>query len=252
MKKRAWIGKIWPIIPLALLLCEYCKSGSPTGPDTGLLEFAGQITSGGQPFPNVHVYLSRQASKETVTAGDGKFSFTGLPAGDYIITPSAPGYAFAPSNYELSQTNKNLVFSASLATYGTEAGAVAMNFSAKDQYNALLSLSDFHGKVVLFDFTADWCVPCREKAETAEAFYQKYKDKGFVYILLVIQGNPSLWASAYGLTFPVLDDNSQTIYSLYRKISIPLPHVLDRNGTIRYKQEGWNKSEVEDVINKYL
>lgn len=252
IKKRAWSYGLGIMIPLALMFFETCKNGSPTGPSTSLLEFAGQITSGSQPFGNVHVYLSRKASKETITAGDGKFSFTGLPAGDYIITPSAPGYAFAPSNYELSRTRKDLVFSAGPATYGTEVGAIALNFSAKDQNNALISLNDFQGKVVLFDFTADWCLPCREKAETAEAFFQKYKDKGFIYILLVTQGSASLWALTYGLTFPVLDDNSQTIYTQYKKNSIPLPHVLDRNGTIRYKQEGWNKSEVEDVINKYL
>ena len=102
------------------------------------------------------------------------------------------------------------------------------------------------------DFTADWCTPCREKAETAEQFYQNYKDKGFMYILIVIEGNPAIWADTYGLTFPVLDDNNQSIYNIYRKAGIPLPHVLDRNCTIRYKKEGWNKSEVEEEINKYL
>jgi hypothetical protein len=61
-----------------------------------------------------------------------------------------------------------------------------------------------------------------------------------------------VWASQYGLTFPVLDDNSKAIYNIHKKSSIPLPHILDRNMTIRYKKEGWNKAEVEDLLTKYF
>jgi peroxiredoxin len=187
-----------------------------------------------------------------VTGADGKFSFSNLAAGSYIVTPTLAGAAFSPSNYEVAATRKDLNFTAGPASYGTEVGSIAVNFSGRDQGNALVSLADFHGWVVLFDFTADWCTPCREKAETAEAFYQKYKDGGFMSILIVIDGVHTVWAETYGLTFPVLDDRSQTIYNQFRKNAIPLPHVLDRNGTIRYKAEGWNKSEVEDIIAKYL
>ncbi len=235
-----------------LFAAAACKN-NPEGPDGQTKnEFKGQITLNGVPLANVDVYLSFGASRKTTTGADGKFGFTDLPSGTFIITPSMPGYAFSPSNYELSQPNSGLNFTASPAVYGTELNFIAVNFTALDQNRQTVSLSDFHGKVILIDFTADWCVPCREKAETAESFYQTYKDRGFMYILIVIEGSASTWASTYGLTFPVLDDNSRAIYNLYRKTSIPLPHVLDRNCTIRYKTEGWNKSEVEDVIKKYL
>jgi peroxiredoxin len=143
-------------------------------------------------------------------------------------------------------------FTANLATSGTDIDQIAMDFSASDQNDFTVDLSDYHGNVVLIDFTADWCVPCREKAETAEQFYQDYKDSGLIYILIVIDGDNKVWAQTYGLTFPVLDDNAQTIYSFYGRGSIPLPHVLYRNQVIRYKTTGWSKSEVEDVIKKYL
>ena len=126
------------------------------------------------------------------------------------------------------------------------------NDSAGNIGNQNISLYDYHSKVILMDFTADWCESCREKAETAEQFYQQYKDKEFMYILIVIDGDPAIWADTYGLTFPVLDDNNRIIYNIYSKTSIPLPHVLDRNSTIRYKKEGWNRSEVEEEIKKYL
>jgi peroxiredoxin len=233
---------------------DACKGGSPTSPSGGgLLTFSGVITSAGQPMAGVDVYLSSGASRKTSSAADGKFSFSDLPSQNYVITPSKVGFTFSPSNYEVGSSSRtDLNFSGQLATTGTDVGNIATNFTAKDQNENFVSLYDSHGKVVLLDFTADWCTDCRAKAETAEEFYQKYKDKGFAYILVVIEGNPSTWATAYKLTFPVLDDNSQAIYSLYRKAGLPLPHVLDRNMTIRYKKEGWNKAEVESIIVNFL
>lgn len=234
---------------------DACKGSSPTSPsgDSSLLTFSGVITSANQPMAGVDVYLSLGASRKTSSSADGKFSFSDLPSQNYVITPSKGGFAFSPSNYEVGSSSRNdLNFSGQSATTGTDVGAVATNFTAKDQNGNFVSLYDSHGKVVLLDFTADWCTDCRAKAETAEEFYQKHKDKGFAYILVVIEGNPSDWATAYKLTFSVLDDNSQAIYSLYRKTAIPLPHVLDRNMTIRYKKEGWNKAEVESIIVNFL
>ncbi len=251
-----WAGVTASVLAFFMAVStETCKGSSPTSPSNGnsLLTFSGVITSAGQPMAGVDVYLSSGASRKTSAAADGKFSFSDLPSQSYVITPSKAGFAFSPSNYEVGSSSRNdLNFSAQSATTGTDVGTIATNFTAKDQNGNSVSLYDDHGKVVLLDFTADWCTDCRAKAETAEEFYQKYKDKGFGYILVVIEGNPSTWATAYKLTFPVLDDNTQAIYSLYRTTAIPLPHVLDRNMTIRYKKEGWNKAEVENIISKYL
>jgi len=241
------------VLTLFFLVLGTCKSPSSTKLPDNLLKLSGTITLNSQGFVNVNVYLSQNASKKVTTGSDGKYAFNDLAPSSYFITPSMIGYAFSPSNYEVVMASRSdLNFSAQIAKAGSELGSIATNFSAKDQNNNNVSLYDYHGKVILMDFTADWCTSCREKAETAEQFYQSYKNRGFMYILIVIEGSASLWASTYGLTFPVLDDNSQAIYNIYRKGSIPLPHVLDHNCTIRYKKEGWNKAEVEDAIKKYL
>ncbi|MDW7760722.1 MAG: redoxin domain-containing protein [Acidobacteriota bacterium] len=270
-KKMHWFWVLAPGILILVIGLGGCKKDTPTGPGETGIELSGRIQDGTAgaagtsgttevgmlsvtaPVSGVDVYLSWGGAQKTATASDGSFAFKNLPAGNYIITPSRKGFAFNPSNYEAgATTRKDLNFTAAAASTGTEVNNVARNFTANNQSGQSVSLWDHHGKVVLLDFTADWCTPCREKAETAEAFYQQFRDKGFMYILVVIDGDPANWANTYKLTFPVLNDNSQAIYNHFRKTSIPLPHVLDRNMTIRYKKEGWNKSEVEDVIRKYL
>lgn len=241
------------ILAAALAMMPGC-SGGPTDPD-GFIDLGGRIGLGANPFEGVDIYLSGDMSRKAVTGSDGRFSFAGVSTGSYLITPARPGYAFTPSNFNVgTSTRTDLNATAAAATYGTTLGAIARDFTANDQNLVPVSLASFHGQVVLLDFTADWCTVCREKAQTAEAFYQQYRSRGFMYILVVIEGSPAVWAQTYGLTFPVLDDNSKAIYGQYQMTpnTLPLPHVLDRNMTIRYKKEGWNKAEVEDLIKKLL
>jgi len=251
-KRKIWISYLG--IFLFLIFSINCKKKSPTTPNgDSSLTFSGTISLNGQPFAGVNVYLSGGASQRTTTAADGKFTFSNLLGGTYLITPSRMNYQFNPSSFDVgSQSRTDLNITASDAVFGSDVGEIAANFTLQDQNGDNVSLYDYHGNVILMDFTADWCGPCREKAETAEEFFQQYKDKGFMYILIVIEGDPAVWAETYGLTFPVLNDNGQTIYNVYRQADIPLPHVIDRNCTIRYKKMGFNKAEVEAEIKKYL
>lgn len=128
----------------------------------------------------------------------------------------------------------------------------ALDFTAKDQNNNDVSLSDYYGNVILFNFSADSCRPCRDEAPHLEVLYNEYKSRGFQVITLLISGSPSYWASQYGLTFPVLDDSRRTIWNLYGEGSIPLNIIVDRNRVIRYKKAGYYESEIRAIIEQYL
>lgn len=230
-----------------------CKGGPTEPPPPANITFQGTITSGGSPFAGVQVFLSWDESKSTVTDANGAFSFTGLSGSHFVITPSLQNHAFTPSNYELgTQSRSDLAFTAQAVTFGSFIGQIAANFTAVNQSGQSVSLYSCFGKVVLIDFSADWCGPCQAEAANAEALYQSYESKGVEMVTILISGSPAIWASTYGLTFSVLDDTSETLWNIYGEGYVPLNIILDRNMTIRYKTAGYTESEIVAAIKKYL
>ncbi len=133
-----------------------------------------------------------------------------------------------------------------------QVGDNALDFTAKDQNNNDVSLSDYYGQVILINFSSDTCGPCRDEAPHLEVLYNEYKSRGFQVITLLIGGWPSSWASLWGLTFPVLDDNNRIIWNVYGEGYIPLNIIVDRNRVIRYKKAGYYESEIRAIIEQYL
>jgi len=133
-----------------------------------------------------------------------------------------------------------------------QVGDTATDFTAKDQNNQDVSLSDYSGSVILFNFSADWCGPCRDEAPHLETLYNEYKDRGFQVITLLTSGSPSSWAQTYNLSFPVVNDNNKTIWDIYGEGYIPLNIIVDRNFVIRYKEAGFNETDIRAIIEQYL
>jgi peroxiredoxin len=249
MRLRALV--ILLVVSLVVSFSAVCKKGSPTSPE--IITFRGSIAMGNQRLANVRVYLSWDESQSTLTDANGEFRFTGFTGSYFIITPSQPGYAFSPSNYELgSQSRDDLAFAALPASYGSIYNEIAADFSAKNQSDQNVSLYGHFGKVILIDFSADWCGPCRDEAGRLESLFQNYKNKGFQVLTILISGSAAVWADTYKLTFPVLDDTSEGLWNVYGEGYVPLNIILDRNMTIRYKAAGFNESVIIDRIKKYL
>ncbi|MGA1373969.1 MAG: peroxiredoxin family protein, partial [Flavobacteriales bacterium] len=103
----------------------------------------------------------------------------------------------------------------------------------------LLKLSDLRGKVVLIDFWASWCGPCRRENPTVVRAYQKYKDKGFEIFSVSLDSDKARWTSAIaqdGLVWPNhvsdLAGWRNAAAGAYGVSSIPATFLLDRNGNI--------------------
>lgn len=99
-----------------------------------------------------------------------------------------------------------------------------------------VSLDDYLGRVVLVNLWATWCPPCREEMPTLQAFYEKYKDDGFV-LVAINQEEPrdvvAPFVQEFGLTFPVWLDLEYLAEREFETMNLPSSYVVDRNGQVR-------------------
>ena len=139
-----------------------------------------------------------------------------------------------------------------------EPGRPAPEFTLARRDGSLLSLSDFRGKVVVLDFWASWCKPCRASFPWVREFYKEYKDKGVEIIGMSIDSNRASWEKALDeeqLPWPqVIDETVKGSYrvgELYHVLAVPMFVVVDKEGKIVVRAH-MEKKELSAVVEEVL
>jgi thiol-disulfide isomerase/thioredoxin len=141
-------------------------------------------------------------------------------------------------------------------TKNTQTDTVAADFTLQDMSGKNVKLSDYKGKVVLLEFWATWCPPCRASAPGLEKLHKNYKDKGLV--VLTVSMDEGGWdevrsfITEYGITYAVLK-GTEDVAVQYQVRSIPLLLILNREGKISKRYLGFGAEEdLEKDIKAYL
>lgn len=117
-------------------------------------------------------------------------------------------------------------------------GAVAPDINLMSPDGEYVSLSSLRGKVVLIDFWASWCGPCRKENPNVKRVYEKYKDQGFEIYAVSLDNNADRWKAAIakdGLPWKHVSDLkgwSSSAARLYDVHSIPQTFLIDKEGRI--------------------
>jgi thiol-disulfide isomerase/thioredoxin len=143
----------------------------------------------------------------------------------------------------LSSAQDGLSVSCTTAPVEAELG-----FTLKDMNGADVTLSDYADNVILLDFWATWCAPCRIEIPGFIEMVGEYGDRGLVVLGVSIDDAPDalqLYAEELGMNYPVLiGDGRDDIKTSYGPlIGFPTSFIIDRNGTICHKHTGYAPKE---------
>jgi len=139
-----------------------------------------------------------------------------------------------------------LIVTALVATFAMAAttSGPAPGFTLQSRDGKTVSLADYKGQVVLVNFWATWCVPCRQEMPHLEAIYEKYNSLGFTMLGVNVEDNPAgakKWLEENGpVKFPVLFDPKNQVSKLYKVETMPTTVIVARDGTMRFIHHGYH------------
>jgi cytochrome c biogenesis protein CcmG, thiol:disulfide interchange protein DsbE len=139
------------------------------------------------------------------------------------------GWIFLSADYSGSSTGGRVP--------APQKGFAAPDFTLADPKGEKYTLSSLRGKAVLINIWATWCPPCQAEMPALETYYQKYQGKGLVVLGVnaTSQDYPLdivPFTQKYGLTFPILLDETGDLARKYELRSLPSSYFIDRNGLV--------------------
>ena len=134
------------------------------------------------------------------------------------------------------------IASAGVAAALPPVGKPAPDFAAKSDSGRNVRLSELRGRVVLINFWASWCSPCRQELPLLSKIYSQYRGAGFALLAVNVDDNrkdAESMLKRLDLKFPTLFDGNKKVAKLYGVDTMPATLVIDRDGRVRYVHRGY-------------
>ncbi len=134
-----------------------------------------------------------------------------------------------------------LLAAVSFSTWAST-GSVAPDFTLKGRDGRNIKLSELRGEVVMINFWASWCAPCRQEMPLLNDLYQRYRKLGFTLLGVNVEQNPRAakrLLKDIPVDFPVLFDDRNEVSKAYDISAMPSTVLVDRDGHIRFVHRGY-------------
>jgi thiol-disulfide isomerase/thioredoxin len=139
-----------------------------------------------------------------------------------------------------------------------EATGPAAEFSLPSRTGGTVSLRGLKGQVVLINFWATWCGPCRKEMPLLEQIQKKYASLGFTMLGVNVEEDTTMmdaFLKDVPVSFPILLDPANGVSKLYNVAAMPSTVIVDRKGNVRYIHQGYkpgDESKYQDMIRQLI
>jgi peroxiredoxin len=132
------------------------------------------------------------------------------------------------------------------------AAVQAPAFTLRSDDGKLVSLAQFKGDVVMINFWASWCGPCRQEMPLLDNIYKQYKDMGFTLLGVNVEPHAhdaNAWLKQTPVSYPILYDPKSQVSQLYAVQAMPTTVIIDRNGIVRFVHNGYVPGDENQYMN---
>lgn len=132
-----------------------------------------------------------------------------------------------------------------------ELSGPAPDVTLKSTTGQNVRLADYKGKVIMINFWASWCGPCRQEMPLLEKMHKDYKDAGFVLLGVNVDAEAAdrdKFLTETPVTFPILDDSQNTATEIFGVEAMPSTYFVDKNGNLAHLHKGYKPGEEADYI----
>ena len=119
-----------------------------------------------------------------------------------------------------------------------------------DQTGEKVELAALKGKVVIVDFWASWCGPCKEEMPVLEALNEKFATQGLVIVGVSIDSSPkkmNKFLKGTPVSFRIVHDRKLVVANRYEPETMPTSYFIGRDGMVRYVHEGFDKGDAAGI-----
>jgi len=131
--------------------------------------------------------------------------------------------------------------------------SIAPSFALPSRSGDTVALDKLKGQVVMLNFWASWCGPCRHEMPLLDQMYKRYSALGFTLLGVNVEADTKdaeKWLAQTPVTFPVVFDKENKVSKLYDVNAMPSSVFIDRKGNVRYLHRGYKEGDESEYLNQ--